>query len=137
MSDSKREITRRRLLQLVVGSAAAAACGPPQLPRQAVAAQVGEVAPGSSKKFRYGHVLALLVHAAPGRYYAVAADCTHGRCTVEFRSQQRDLFCPCHDGRFDLQGRIVGGPPVVPLQSFPVRVEGDQVIVSRPASAAG
>ncbi|HSR66870.1 MAG TPA: Rieske (2Fe-2S) protein [Acidobacteriota bacterium] len=133
MSDSSHEMPRRRLLQLVAGIGVAAACSPPQLPEQVVAARAGEIPLGSSKTFRFGPVLALLIHAAPNRYYAVAADCTHGRCTVEYRSDSRDLFCPCHDGRFDLQGRILGGPASVPLQSFPVSVEENRIIVSRPA----
>ncbi|MBI4395998.1 MAG: Rieske 2Fe-2S domain-containing protein, partial [Elusimicrobia bacterium] len=41
--------------------------------------------------------------------------------------------CACHNGRYDLSGRNISGPPPRPLDLFNVRVEGDEVVVVRTA----
>jgi Rieske Fe-S protein len=41
------------------------------------------------------------------------------------------VWCACHNGRFDLTGRNVGGPPPRPLDQLEVAVRGDDVVVSR------
>ncbi len=85
----------------------------------------------AKRPFRFGTTLATLVHHRPGAYLAFASDCTHGKCTVLYRPQQQDLFCPCHDGIFDLQGRVVSGPPPLPLETFQVEVREGEIVVSR------
>ncbi len=62
--------------------------------------------------------------------------CTHVDCTVVYRPGAGDIFCNCHDGVYDLQGRNVSGPPPRPLESFKVTLRGDtpgeeEIIVSR------
>ena len=42
---------------------------------------------------------------------------------------QKEFYCPCHDGRYDEFGDVLAGPPPIPLEQFPVRIEGDTVIV--------
>jgi len=57
-------------------------------------------------------------------YRALGATCTHLNCTVEFRSELQLLWCNCHNGRFDLNGQVAGGPPPKPLRIYDVhRVE--------------
>ena len=36
-----------------------------------------------------------------------------------------------HDGRYDLEGRNVSGPPPKPLEPYVVHVEGDDIIVEK------
>jgi Rieske Fe-S protein len=55
--------------------------------------------------------------------------CTHLGCIVEWREGEREFYCACHDGYFDQFGEVMAGPPPVPLEQFPVRVEDDRVIV--------
>ena len=43
------------------------------------------------------------------------------------------LWCPCHDGRFDLTGKNVSGPPPRPLPEFTVVLKGDEVYVTEDA----
>ena len=40
------------------------------------------------------------------------------------------IWCPCHDGYYDLQGKNVSGPPPRPLPEHRVSVRGDDVYVS-------
>lgn len=61
--------------------------------------------------------------------------CTHLACTVEHRADKGDIFCNCHEGIFDLNGRNVSGPPPRPLTSYKVILRGEpgqeEIIVSR------
>lgn len=48
--------------------------------------------------------------------------CTHMGCNVGFNEETRRFECPCHGGKYDAAGRVVGGPPQHPLQRFKTRV---------------
>jgi Rieske Fe-S protein len=42
--------------------------------------------------------------------------CTHLACGVLYRREEADLYCPCHEGHFDLRtGEPTAGPPNRPL----------------------
>jgi len=58
---------------------------------------------------------------------ALSLLCSHMGCRLERR--EGDYFCACHEGRFDLEGNVVGGPPPKPLRRIPARIEGDQIVV--------
>lgn len=96
-----------------------------------VAAKVGDLKPNSGKIFRFGSRPGLLVRTADGEYRALSATCTHLNCTVQYRSDVREVWCACHNGFYDLNGRNVAGPPPRPLESYAVHVNGDEVVVSR------
>jgi cytochrome b6-f complex iron-sulfur subunit len=101
--------------------------------RSVVAAKVGELKRNSGKVFKFGSEPALLVLTADGTYRAFSAVCTHLSCTVQYRPDLHQIWCPCHNGLYDLEGRNVSGPPPRPLQAFEVHVQGDDVVVTRSA----
>ena len=140
------EPARRRLMQVLLGGgllASAAAFLYPVLrylvPPAAtdlggdsvVAAKVGDLKANSGKIFRFGSRPGLLVRTADGEYRAMSAVCTHLNCTVQYRSDVREVWCACHNGFYDLNGRNVAGPPPRPLESYVVHINGDDVVVSR------
>ena len=96
-----------------------------------VAAKVGELKVNSGKIFRFGSRPGLLVRTADGDYRAVSAVCTHLNCTVQYRSDVREVWCACHNGFYDLNGRNLSGPPPRPLDSYEVHINGEDVVVSR------
>jgi cytochrome b6-f complex iron-sulfur subunit len=107
-------------------------------PRQAeavvkriLAAKAGELAPNSAKFFRFGSTAAVLVNTSDGQLRAFSAVCTHLTCTVNYEGDTGTLFCPCHNGRFDLAGNVISGPPPKPLESYEVEVSDGDVYVSR------
>jgi nitrite reductase/ring-hydroxylating ferredoxin subunit len=53
--------------------------------------------------------------------------CTHSGCVVRWDAPTRSYLCPCHDGRFDENGRAVAGPPPSPLRVLPAAIVGDRV----------
>lgn len=62
---------------------------------------------------------------------AFSAVCTHLECTVQYRPDMERIWCACHNGIYDLNGRNVAGPPPRPLDVFKVAVQGDDVVVSK------
>lgn len=140
------EPARRRLMQVLLGGgllASAVAFLYPVLrylvPPAAtdlggdsvVAAKVGELKANSGKIFRFGSRPGLLVRTADGEYRAMSAVCTHLNCTVQYRGDVREVWCACHNGFYDLNGRNVAGPPPRPLDAYDVHINGDDVVVSR------
>lgn len=49
--------------------------------------------------------------------------CTHLSCRVNWRGEEQEYVCPCHDGRFNEQGEVVSGPPPKPLYRYENKVE--------------
>lgn len=96
-----------------------------------VAAKAGELAPNSAKVFKFGAAPAILVNTPEGNLVALTAVCTHLTCNVRFDAETGTLFCPCHNGRFDLGGNVLSGPPPRPLEAFAVTVSGTDIVVSR------
>ncbi len=44
--------------------------------------------------------------------------CTHMGCIVNFNKAEMSWDCPCHGGRFDLDGNVICGPPLAPLKDI-------------------
>lgn len=96
-----------------------------------VAGHVGELKPNSGKIFRFGNRPGLLIRTADGQYRAMSATCTHLSCTVQYRDDLHEVWCACHNGMYDLNGRNISGPPPRPLESYEVQVRGDEIFVRR------
>ena len=96
-----------------------------------VAAATTELKPNSAKIFRFGSRPALLIHTADGEYRAMSATCTHLSCTVQYRKDVQQIWCACHNGMYDLNGRNISGPPPRPLENYQVHVQGDEIHVVR------
>jgi cytochrome b6-f complex iron-sulfur subunit len=99
-----------------------------------VAAKVGDLKPNSGKVFRFGSEPGLLILDVNSQYHAMSAVCTHLSCTVQYRPDMHEVWCACHNGVYDLNGRNVSGPPPRPLQLYDVHVQGDEIVVSRQRS---
>lgn len=71
----------------------------------------------------------VIVFQSEDQLYAFSAKCTHEGCTITYQPGQSVLWCPCHDGRFDLTGRVLSGPPPQPLAKFTAQRQPDGGIV--------
>lgn len=60
---------------------------------------------------------------------ALSAVCTHLGCIVKFDGSLKMFVCPCHAARFDLEGKVLGGPAPEPLPSVQVREEYGKILV--------
>lgn len=72
---------------------------------------------------------AVVLQTAPGEFVALSAVCTHLGCIVKWLPEANEFLCPCHGGRFSPQGEVLAGPPPKPLESLPVKLEGDLLII--------
>jgi len=139
---------RRTLIQILLGSGFTGSIAaflypavkfmmPPEISEAAVnevtAGKVEDLQPNSARIFKFGNRPGILIRNEEGQWRAFSAICTHLNCTVQYRRETRQIWCACHNGLFDLQGRVVSGPPPGPLEEFKVNVRGDDVVVSRGA----
>jgi glycine/D-amino acid oxidase-like deaminating enzyme/nitrite reductase/ring-hydroxylating ferredoxin subunit len=50
------------------------------------------------------------------RLHAVSALCTHMKCVVHWNRAERSWDCPCHGSRFSIDGDVLEGPAITPLE---------------------
>ncbi len=90
-----------------------------------------EADPRKSKTFRFGRSLGLIIVTEAGELKAMAAMCTHLDCTVQHRPDLGIIWCSCHNGRYDLDGKNISGPPPRPLEQFVIEEVGDDIFVHK------
>ena len=87
--------------------------------------------PKKAKTFKFGRSLGIIAVTETGSLTALAATCTHLDCTVQHRPDLGIIWCSCHNGRYDMNGRNISGPPPRPLEQFTVNEVGDDIFVSK------
>ncbi len=110
---------------------------PPAVPEAAVAeigaGKIQDLKPNSAKIIKFGTRPVLLIRLGETEWKAFSAVCTHLNCTVQYREDGQQIWCACHNGFYDVNGKVVAGPPPKPLEEFQVRFRGDEVFVTRRA----
>jgi Rieske Fe-S protein len=61
---------------------------------------------------------------------AISATCSHLGCIVTWDDEQQIFKCPCHNGKYDSQGRVISGPPPKPLRRHKTRVEDGRILLA-------
>jgi Rieske Fe-S protein len=79
---------------------------------------------------RFGNKPVLLVRTTEDQLRAFSAVCTHLDCTVQYRNDLGMIWCACHNGKYDLNGRNVSGPPPRPLEEFRVVLKGEEIHIT-------
>ncbi|HMJ65282.1 MAG TPA: Rieske (2Fe-2S) protein [Candidatus Binatia bacterium] len=67
----------------------------------------------------------LVLLTAAQEVVALDAKCTHEGCTVQYLPAESAIWCACHNARFDLDGRVVSGPPPRPLPKYTTERQED------------
>jgi menaquinol-cytochrome c reductase iron-sulfur subunit len=49
--------------------------------------------------------------------------CTHLSCRVTYKEETNTYDCPCHDAKFDTDGKVLYGPPPHALDHFEHKIE--------------
>lgn len=96
---------------------------------QPVTVSLTDVPPGGLLPITYAGKPALVRRSEEGAVEALSLVCTHLGCTVEWQPDNGQFYCPCHEGKFDRDGRPVAGPPKLPLERLAVRQEGETLWV--------
>ena len=94
--------------------------------------QVDDLAPGTAAQADVDGVIVAMVRDADGGYHAVADRCTHADVSLaEGEVDGCTLECWLHGSRFDLRTGAPSGPPATtPVAVYPVKIDGDDVLVS-------
>lgn len=110
---------------------------PPDIPEAATQTASGgraaSLALNTARIVPFGSAPAIIVRTAAGDYRGFAATCTHLACTVQYRADLQHIWCACHDGHYDLNGRNIAGPPPRPLEAYRVNVRDDEIVISKNA----
>ena len=63
--------------------------------------------------------------------YALANECTHDSAPIsDGKLKKTEVMCRRHGARFDLKtGAVTAPPALVPLDTYEVKIEGDDVFV--------
>lgn len=93
--------------------------------------KLSELKKGDSKIIRFGNKPVILIHTPEGKLAAFSAICTHLDCTVQYRKDLGVMWCACHNGKYDLTGRNISGPPPQPLEKYKVVIKGDEIYISK------
>lgn len=140
--------SRRGLVQWLLGGGLLASAGsflypvlrfmnPPEVAEatvnEATVAEVGEFAVNSGKIVKFGSKPVLLIRSDESEWRAFSGICTHLDCTVQYKDIDRQIWCACHNGLYDLNGKVLSGPPPRPLEEYEVHIRDDEVVVSRRA----
>ncbi len=92
--------------------------------------QTSDLAPGQGKTVDVeGQSIALF--NVDGTFYAIDNTCTHvGGPLGEGALVDDTVSCPWHGAGFNVKtGACTGGPAASDVKSFPVKIEGDDVLV--------
>jgi Rieske Fe-S protein len=82
--------------------------------------------------------LAYVKRERGGQIVAISAGCTHLGCIVTWDEAEKLFKCPCHDGRFDVDGKVISGPPPAPLKRHKTRIDNGKVfLATEPAPLGG
>lgn len=63
------------------------------------------------------------------KLFAVNPICTHKGCDVNWQQDKQEFFCPCHDATFTADGSPREAPAKIPLATYAVTVEDEQVLL--------
>lgn len=69
------------------------------------------------------------VHWNEERLTVFSAECPHVGCNVIWNSDSNNYVCPCHGGRFDVEGTVLDGPPPRPLDQIANKIEGEKIYI--------
>jgi Rieske Fe-S protein len=85
----------------------------------------------SSKIIKFGRKPVILIKTEDDQYKALSASCTHLDCIVQYKSDTKQIWCACHNGTYDLNGRNISGPPPKPLEEYDVKVVNEEIVITK------
>jgi 3-phenylpropionate/trans-cinnamate dioxygenase ferredoxin subunit len=92
--------------------------------------QANEIAPGTVRSYSVDGKQVAVCNVG-GTFYAIDDVCTHDGGALDQGELEGDqIECPRHGARFDVKtGRALTLPAVLPVTSYPVRVENGEIKV--------
>jgi 3-phenylpropionate/trans-cinnamate dioxygenase ferredoxin component len=92
-----------------------------------------DVPEGEARRFVVNRIEVAVANLGDGRFFAVDDICSHAEASLsegEVDPDDETIECPRHGSTFDLRtGRPRTLPATVPVVTFPVKVEGDTLLI--------
>lgn len=150
MSEKKsQELDRRKFLDLLLSGSVIAVIGglgyplfrylTPPLQEEAIVSTVNlgnvdDFKINSGQIFRFGSKPGIIIRGSDSQFHAYFATCTHLDCIVQYDDQAESIWCACHNGRYDINGLNISGPPPRPLDPLQVNITGQsqEVVITLP-----
>lgn len=85
----------------------------------------------TGKIVKFGRQPVILVKTEEGIFKAFSATCTHLDCIVQYKGDTKQIWCACHNGTYDLNGKNVSGPPPKPLEEYDVKVVNEEIVITK------
>ncbi len=79
-----------------------------------------DLAPDTGAVVRLDDQRIALYKSATGGLRALSPICTHAGCIVAWNPAEKSWDCPCHGGRYDVDGKVLTGPPRKDLEVIPL-----------------
>ncbi len=71
-----------------------------------------------------------VVRKSQSTFDVFVAHCTHLGCAYNWASDAQQFQCPCHGGRYSIDGQVLGGPPPRNLDTLQYSVQGGNLLVN-------
>jgi 3-phenylpropionate/trans-cinnamate dioxygenase ferredoxin subunit len=96
-------------------------------------ARTADIPEGEARRFVVDRIEIAVVNMGDGRFFAVDDICSHAESSLsegEVDVDDETIECPRHGSVFDVTtGRPKSLPATVPVATFPVKVEGDSILI--------
>ena len=66
---------------------------------------------------------------ANGQLRAFSSICPHLGCSISWHDEKNNFVCPCHNGQFTPDGKLLGGPPPRGMDLLESKVEEGMLMV--------
>ena len=64
-----------------------------------------------------------------GKFSTFSSICPHLGCSVAWHDEKKNFICPCHNGQFTADGKLLSGPPPRGLDLLDCKVENGKLMV--------
>jgi 3-phenylpropionate/trans-cinnamate dioxygenase ferredoxin subunit len=92
-----------------------------------------EIPEGEARRFVVNRIEIAIANLGNGTFLAVDDICSHAEASLsegEVDVDMETIECPRHGSTFDLRtGQPKSLPATVPIPTFPVKVEGDRIMI--------
>ena len=96
-------------------------------------AKTSDIPEGEARRFVVERIEVAVANLGNGRFYAVDDICSHAEASLsegEVDVDDETIECPRHGSTFDLPtGKPRSLPATAPVLTFPVKVEGDSILI--------
>jgi 3-phenylpropionate/trans-cinnamate dioxygenase ferredoxin component len=95
--------------------------------------KTSDIPEGEARRFVLEGVQVAVANLGEGRLYAIDDVCSHAEASLsegEVDVDDETIECPRHGSVFDLlTGQPRSLPATVPMRTYPVKVEGDTILI--------